>query len=162
MRSPWRGTGGGWSRCAGRCGTIKQEVAVLVIHRLDPVEAVPGFWGTPPSGGLSPRLWEALCKERGLVAFAAREDEEVAGFAVAESHSNLVHVLNLEGDARACRLLLDRLVRLAGERAVGGWFPVARTDLREMLEGLGFTRICQDEFRGRPSYLYRRGRRLDR
>ena len=60
----------------------------------------------------------------------------------------------MEGDAETCRLLLDRLVRLAGERDVSGWCPTARRDVWKMFEMVGLKRQFRDDFQGRPSYFY--------
>jgi hypothetical protein len=89
-----------------------------------------------------------------LLAFVAKEEERAVGLALAESHPGRVHVFVLEGTTDACRLLLERLVRLAGERDVSVWCPAARLDVRELLEQRGFARLAQGDFVGRPSYLY--------
>jgi hypothetical protein len=57
--------------------------------------------------------------------------------------------------AETCLLLVERLVRLVGDRDVSVWCPVARPDVRQILEGMGFARLLRDAFLGRPSYLYR-------
>ena len=73
----------------------------------------------------------------------------------------MLGVINLEGDSRVCRGLLDRLVKLAGERDMSGWFPIVRKDVRQMLEKLGFKRQAKNDFQGTPSYLYRWDRNED-
>jgi hypothetical protein len=134
---------------------------MLVIRRVDPAEALPLFWDIPPWSRITPSQWGAFCKRRALVAFAAEQDGDLAGFAVAESRPGVVHILNLEGGTDACRLLLSRLVMLAGERDMSGWCPAARSDVVEMLEGSGFDREGEDDFQGRPSHLYRWRRNQD-
>jgi hypothetical protein len=93
-------------------------VAVLVIHQLEPSVAVSVFTNTPPHRGLSAEEWQGHCERRGLVAFAAEDGDDLAGFAVAESHASAVQVLALEGGPEARTLLLDRLARLAGDRGI--------------------------------------------
>jgi hypothetical protein len=78
--------------------------------------------------------------DRDLVAFAAEDGGEVQGVALAESHPNLVHVLRLEGSAGACLLLLRRLLALAGERDVSGWFPADLPGVLGLLGRAGFAR----------------------
>jgi hypothetical protein len=121
---------------------------VLAIRRVDLTRAVPDH------PNLTPTQWLAFCQERGLVAFTAERDQGPVGFAAAESDATAVHVVLLEGDADACRVLLDRLVRLAGERDLSGWVPVDRPDLRGLFEGLGFFCSAQAEPGGRPSWFY--------
>jgi hypothetical protein len=134
---------------------------MLVIRSVDPAEALPLFWDIPPSARIRPSRWRSFCQRLGVVALAAEEDGELAGFAVAESNARVVHFLNLEGGTDACRLLLTRLVMLAGERDMSGWCPAARPDVREMLEDRGFDREAQDDIQGRPSHLYRWRRNED-
>jgi hypothetical protein len=77
------------------------------------------------------------------------------GFAVAESCPRALHILDLEGDSPACRLLLDRMVRLAGERDLTAWLPPGRPDLHRMVRRLGFVQ-------SRSGHLQRRSSRFDR
>src|SRR5215831_8797137 len=119
---------------------------MLVIRSVDPAEALPLFWDIPPSARIRPSRWRSFCKRLGVVALAAEEDGELAGFAVAESNPRVVHFLNLEGGTDACRLLLTRLVMLAGERDMSGWCPAVRTDVLKMLEDRGFDREAEDNF----------------
>jgi hypothetical protein len=63
-------------------------------------------------------------------------------------------LLGLEGTAPACRLLLRRLVLVAGERDISGWFPAGRPDVLRMAEEVGFRRQFRDDSHGRPAYLY--------
>src|ERR1700732_3300481 len=98
----------------------EQEVPMLVIRQVDPARALPAFWSTSPSCGVKPSHWAAFCEHRGYVAFAAEREGNRVGFAVAESRPNVLHVLDLEGDAKVCGRLLERLVMLAGERDMSG------------------------------------------
>jgi hypothetical protein len=139
----------------------QKEVTVLVIRQVNPATALPAFWGASPSCGVKPAHWDAFCKHRGYFTFVAERDGDQVGFAVAESHPNVLNVINLEGDARVCRRLLERLVMVAGERNMSGWFPIARKDVRLMLEKLGFTRRDKSKFQGVPSYLYHWDRNED-
>ena len=127
---------------------------MLVIYDVDPAEVIPYLWALPSSPQMKRAQWEAFCDRRGLLAFAAERDGTLTGLAVAESHPRALHILNLEGDADACRLLLARLVKLAGERDVSARCPVARGELQEMLQEWGFEQSGQDTFQGRPSFLY--------
>jgi hypothetical protein len=129
---------------------VKEE-AMLTIRSVDPARAVPVFLGIPDDGSLTPAEWDALCKERGLLALAAERDGELVGFAIAESHPQGVPIFNLEGDSHTCRLLLDRLTRLAGERNVSAWVPIDRPDVRRMVERRGFVRLAKGGPEGRPS-----------
>jgi hypothetical protein len=105
---------------------------MVVIHRVKPV----GRLGMKSPGDGS------------ILAFLAEQDETVVGLTFAESHPKVLHVLNLEGETDVCRLLLDRLVRAAGERNLSGVFPITRPDILELVEEWGFTRGTED---GRPS-----------
>jgi len=114
----------------------------LVVRGVDPSRSVPAFWDDGPPAGMTPDQWAAVCKRRGLVAFVAEETGgPLAGFAFAESTPRWVRVLALEGGAEARRLLLERLLKAAGEREV-----------------LGFAGRQEDDVRGPSSYLFRRAR----
>jgi len=126
---------------------------MVVIRSVDPVEAVPLFLCMPEETLLPPE-WPLYCKERGLLALVAEVDGELVGFAVAESHRQVVHILSLEGDGSACRLLLERLVRLAGERDVSGWFAAERTDILDSVEQRGFAHRGRADLDGRLMYFY--------
>ncbi len=134
---------------------------MLTLRRLEPADAVALLTGVHPSEAMAQNCWEIICEERGLRAFAADLNGEMAGFVLAESRPKLVHVLNLEGETGACRLLLDQMVRQAGERNISGWFPVVRTDIHEMLLGLGFSSLFKDDYQGRPSFLFHWERNRD-
>ncbi|MFO0845813.1 MAG: hypothetical protein U0797_26095 [Gemmataceae bacterium] len=131
---------------------------MLVLHRFNPADVAALLPGVPGQAGMTPAEWEAYCDERGLLAFAAEEDGELVGLALAESGPQAVHVLAADGRPDACRLLVERLVRLAGERDVTAWCPEDKGDLRETLRGLGFVDLHRGDFLGRPSHYYRLGR----
>jgi hypothetical protein len=124
---------------------------MLVIRTVDAAKTIPALWGLPDL----PILWDDYCREKGLVALAAEQGPSLVGFAIAESHPQLIRILNLEGDRETCRRLLNRLIRLAGERDLAGWFPRKRKDLQRLVKQLGFVRSAQDVFQGRPcSFCY--------
>jgi hypothetical protein len=126
------------------------------LKNIDPADAFMLLPGTPCRGGMPLPEWEAFVRRAGPVAFVAEEDGVSVGFAIAESHPKLVHVLYLEGTTAACRLLLDRLVRLAGERKMAGRFRAELPDLLAMLEVAGFKRLFEDEFNGKPTFFCER------
>ncbi len=126
---------------------------MVVIRRVDAVKAVPLFWGIGDAPS-APLCWEDYCQEKGLSALVAEHQGELAGFAVAESQPRALHILNLEGDTPVCRLLLNRLVMLAGERDMTGWFPLDRPDLHQLARHLGFVRSCRGNFQGRACCHY--------
>jgi hypothetical protein len=115
----------------------------LVLRKLNSPQLGPLFLtGPPPAGSAG----------GGLLVLAAEDERgELAGLVVAAAKPRLVRVLVLDGDPEACRLLLGRLVRQAGKRDVGGWFPTRRRDLHGVLEDLSFRRVRG----GRSSVLYR-------
>jgi hypothetical protein len=127
---------------------------MLTLRAINPTRAIASFCETPPLTGLTSEQFQAFCQRRGLLAFAAEEDGILAGFAIAESQPGGVHVLSLEGDKKACHLLLERLVQLAGERDMTVWCPTTHDYVLDLLEGRGFVRRRQDDFQGRPSFLY--------
>jgi hypothetical protein len=129
---------------------------MLEIRELDPVAYVPLLLDGWSPAGRRTGSWAAFCRDRGFVVFAAEEDGELAGFAVAESHPRFLLVLTLEGTAEACRLLLALLVRRAGERHVHGWFPADRPDVRDLLVGAGFEPGERGTVGGRRWRLYHR------
>jgi len=134
---------------------------MLTIHTVDTLEAIALFSDSPPPDDLSPAECEAYCRERGLVALVAEEGAMLAGFAVAESNAQAVHFIALEGGTDACRVLLHRLVRLAGERDVCGWCPAYRRDIQGMLRRLGFTRRQAGSCAGKPAHFYHWSRNED-
>ena len=95
-----------------------------------------------------------LLPRKGLSALVAERDGELMGFAVAESCPRALHILDLEGDTKACRLLLDRMVMLAGERDMTAWLPLGRPDLHRMVRRLGFARSRSGNYQGRASCFY--------
>jgi hypothetical protein len=125
---------------------------------VDPVLSIPVFSGLEEFIELPPTGWDALCQARGLLALAAEQDEELVGFAVAESSPQVLHILTLKGDPNVCRLLLQRLVMLAGERDVSGWFPLDQVEVRKMVERLGFV---PNTFQSEHSCYYRWNRNQD-
>jgi hypothetical protein len=129
----------------------------MLIKSVEPSEAVPVLLGMPENAGLTPSQWRAFCNRRGFVAFAAEQDGELVGCAVAESCPHRVHIHSLEGDTEACQFLLKRLVMLAGERDMTARAPSDRLDVRDMLKGLGFVRQGD----GGPSPFYRWSRNED-
>jgi hypothetical protein len=133
---------------------IHKVVVMSVIGSVDPAKFVPIFWGVEGYASRTPGRWDAYCKKRGLVAFAAAQEAHLVGFAVAESHPNVVHVLSLVGDTDTCRVLLNRLVMAAAERDMSVWCPIGQADVRQLLRRLGFVRETKGQFQGRPSYLY--------
>jgi hypothetical protein len=129
--------------------------ALLTIHRLDTSDAVTLFCETPPEPGMTPSEVRSFCEDAGLLAFAVEDDGRLAGLALARSGPKALLVLAVEGHEEAVRLLLERLVRLAGERDVCAWCAGSRDDLREMLEARGFEPWGRGSFGGRQFYLYR-------
>lgn len=127
---------------------------MVVIRTLGPDEAVV-LAGGRVRGHSHRGLWEAWLREGTLLGVVVEQDRVAVGFAVAESHPQVLHVVRLEGDTETCLLLVERLVRLSGERDVSVWCPVARPDVQQILEGMGFARLVRDAFLGRPSNLYR-------
>jgi hypothetical protein len=111
---------------------------MLSVCDLYPADAALRFPDALARAGFPPAQWEARCAGGRLLAFAAREGGVAVGFAVAVSHPQGVHVLSLEGTAPACGLLLERLVRAAGERDLSIWCPAERADLRGVLQQRGF------------------------
>jgi hypothetical protein len=108
----------------------------------------------PDDVDMTPKEWLAYCQERGVVAFAADADGELVGFAAAESDAKAVHIVLLEGDLDTCRILLNRLVMLAGERDMSGWVPVDCPDVRQLVRQRGFVQVGEAEAGGRLSCFY--------
>jgi len=133
---------------------------MFIIKPVDPVEFYPLFRGVEPAADLPPDQWAAACKERGFLAFLAIRDEAFAGYAVAESNPKVLEILDLDGDTYTCRFLLERLVRLAGERNVSSRCPVTRTDVQKMLHWLGFAWRGVDDGQGWPCHLYSREQKV--
>jgi hypothetical protein len=128
---------------------------MLTIRRIDPTQV------ESEEGDLTRMEWLAFCRDRGLVAFAAERGEELVGLAAAESDAKVVHVAILEGDTGTCHALLDRLVRLAGERDMSGWVPLGRPDVRRLILRLGFAPVASADIDGVPSCLYYWSRNAD-
>jgi hypothetical protein len=129
-------------------------MARLVVRRVDRGEARRLLSGVAQFAALTPQRWDTLWENRGLVAFAAEENESLRAFALAESHPQIVHLTHLAGRLDACRLLLDRLELLAGERDLSGVVPVHLIEVQALLEERGFVRIWQEDLRGWPVYIY--------
>jgi hypothetical protein len=121
---------------------------MLTVHDLEPADAALLF----PDGlaDIGRGRWEAGCAAGKYRVFAAERDEDPAGFAVAESGPSRLVALALEGGGGASRLLLERLVRAAGERDVGVWCPAVRAGLRALLLRRGFACVGRSEV----AYLY--------
>jgi len=134
----------------GRVGGLP----MLTIRTLDPAHAFALLGTSPLVEGIDQEFWEPWSRGGTLLALVVEEAERGVGLALADSHPRLVQVFTLEGTADACRLLLERLVRAAGERDVSVWCPAARTDVRQLLERKGFARQVGGDLLGRPSYLY--------
>jgi hypothetical protein len=115
---------------------------VRTIHDTDTIALLCG----------SPPLTEA--DHEGVFALAAEERGELVGFAVARSCPKAICFFGLEGDPRTCRFLLQRLVRLAGERDVCGWCSARRADLRRLLEQMSFARQECEPLSDRPMNFY--------
>jgi hypothetical protein len=106
----------------------------------------PGRAGTPQR--------KPFCDSLGLLALLAQQGGDLAGFAVAESAPRVLHFLTLECTADACRLLLERLVRAAGERDISCWSRVGCTGQHRLLEGRWFARLAGGGRGNEPSHLY--------
>jgi hypothetical protein len=122
---------------------------MLDIFRVDSVEFLPIFWEFEPYA-----TWKIVCQERGFVTLVAGSDDELVGYAVAESHPSVLHIVNLEGDAKTSHRLLEILVKMAGERNMSGWCPIDRLAVQRMFRQVGFVRRGKEDFQGRPAYLY--------
>ena len=84
---------------------------MLTVRTIDNTDTVALLSGSRPIKGQD---------HEGVFALVAEEQGELAGFAVARSCPKAIVFFGLEGDTKTCRLLLERLVRRAGERAVCG------------------------------------------
>jgi hypothetical protein len=129
-------------------------IAVLNIQPLSLADALFVFSQAGPAHGLAPPDWEGFCRARGLLAFAVTDGDLLAGLAVAESTPRLLHIPYLDGSRTACRLLLKRLVLLAGERDVSLSCRAERVDLRQLLEQRGFGLLCEENLKGTALCLY--------
>jgi hypothetical protein len=134
--------------------TARRRCLVVLIRQVDPADALGVLGATPPGDGVEKAIWDRWSRDGTLVAFVAEHGRPV-GVAIAESLPNLVHVLAGEGNAAACGLLLDRLMRMAGERDVSVRCPDDHEDLRQILGGTGFARQHRDDSGRWPSDLYR-------
>jgi hypothetical protein len=127
---------------------------MLSVSDLYPADAALRFPDALARAGFPPAQWEARCARGGLLAFAAEEGDVAVGFAVAVSYPQGVHVLTLEGAAPACALLLERLVRAAGERDLSVCCPAERADLRGVLQRRGFARRGYSDVADAVAWLY--------
>jgi hypothetical protein len=123
---------------------------MLSIHAVEPAEASV----LAEKDYLSPGEWESYHRRKGLLVFAAEQDDDLVGFAVAESCPHRILIRRLEGDTDTCASLLDRLVQAAGERDLSGWVPAGRPDLRRLFRRRGFTRVGRGYPGGRPAQFY--------
>ena len=127
---------------------------MLVIHSVDPTTLIPALILMAEGAEMTPAQWKSYCEGRGLMAFAAEQDGDLAGFAVGESCPHRIHIRRLEGDTDTCRLLFDRLVMAAGERNLSGWVPDDRPDLLRMFRRRGFVRGGQGHPEDRTAHFY--------
>ena len=127
---------------------------MVLIRKVGPDDALGVIGATPPGDGIEKAIWDKWSRDGTLVAFVAEHGRAAVGVALAESHPNLVHVLALEGNAATCGLLLERLVRLAGERDVSVRCPDGHEDLRRVLGGTGFSRQGREDPWKQASDLY--------
>jgi hypothetical protein len=133
------------------------ETDVLSLHRLE-LDQVAALLMVVPGLVDMTRPWRlAYCEERGVLGFAVEQDGEFVGFALAESGPQAVHVVAVEGGRETCRLLVERLVRLAGERAVTAACPEGKDEFREALEGRGFSMLHAEGSHAQVVLFYRLG-----
>jgi len=124
---------------------------MFVICTVDVAEAIALFYENTTFARMTPAQCKAFCQERGFLALVAEEDDMYAGLAIAESTPKALHVLKLEGCDDACRLLLERLMRIAGERDVSGRCQADQAGMREMFQAKGFLELFQE---GCQCYYY--------
>jgi L-amino acid N-acyltransferase YncA len=134
---------------------------MLSIRTVDPSAAVILNGDLPLTDYLSPGGWEAYCKDQGVFVLVAEEEGDLVGWAVAESSPRCLYILRIEGDTDACRLLLGKLVRVAGERDLGGWVAHDRPAVRRLFQRLGFVRGGNGFRDGIPSVFYYWDRNAD-
>jgi hypothetical protein len=127
---------------------------MIAVRTMEPGEAATLFCESPPLPGMTPTEWELWCEQPSFLALVAERDGGLAGFAIAESHPQKVQVLTMAGDVGTCRVLLGCLVKRTGERELSVWCPAARSDVREMIEGMGFALQIPNDFEDPPSFLY--------
>jgi len=124
---------------------------MLSIRTVDPITASLIFGNLPL---LADDGWEAYVKRCGVMALAAEEEGNLVGWAVAESCPHRLHILGIEGDTETCQMLLDRLVKAAGERDLSGWLARDRPDIRQLFKRLGFFKGRSGISDGVPSVFY--------
>jgi hypothetical protein len=118
---------------------------VLTVRDLRPDEAAPLFPDGLDWAGVSPAEWVAGCEAGLFLVFAAERDGTTVAFAVAGSGPRVLLVLALVGDRRADRMLLDRAVRVAGEREVAVYCPDDDPALVALLRRRGFARVSRSD-----------------
>jgi hypothetical protein len=129
---------------------------VVTLQPVQLAEAMSLACQASPAGGTTAQVWESFRRQRGLLAFAATDGGTLVGLAIVESASRVLHVWHLDGTREACRLLLHRLILLAGERDVSVSCSADRTDLRRLLGQEGFVLLDEDHVRGLPLCRYLR------
>jgi hypothetical protein len=127
---------------------------MLIIHPMSPADAASVFRGLTQNDHMTTAEWQSYCRGKGLLVLVAEQDDELVGYAVAQSCPQRVHIRDLVGDTRTGRLLLDRLVMAAGERDLSGWVPADRPDLRRLFRRRGLVRDGTGYHEGRPAYFY--------
>ena len=127
---------------------------MATVHSLKLADAIALFQGVVSSGEV-PADWEKERERGGFFGLGVFDQEELTGFALAESHPSLVHALCVDGTPDACRLLINKLSMMAGERNLNVWVPLARGDVIDYVKSRGFQRLCEESMRGAPSRLYR-------
>jgi hypothetical protein len=126
---------------------------MLRIHPVSPANAASIFRGLTHNDHMTAAEWQSYCRSKGLLVFVAERDEDLVGYTAAESCPRRVHIRDLVGDTRTGRLLLDRLVMVAGERDLSGWVPADRPDLRRLFRRRGFVSVGRGYPQGRPAYF---------
>jgi L-amino acid N-acyltransferase YncA len=134
---------------------------MLSIRTVDPSAVVILIGDLPLTDYTSPGEWETYCKDRGVFVLVAEEEGNLVGWAVAESSPRCLYILRIEGDTATCRLLLGRLVRVAGERDLGGWVAHDRPAVRRLFQRLGFVKGGRFIRDGVPSVFYYWDRNAD-
>jgi hypothetical protein len=132
---------------------------MLTLHSLDMAEAVKLVPEEFPACGFTPERWFKFCKRRGFRVYYAADGLAPNAFAFVESRPRLVHVQVWDGTTAGCRLLLDHLLKMAGERSLCIWCHATKEDLLTLLLAAGFRPLYEDELSGQPFILFGRGMR---
>jgi hypothetical protein len=131
---------------------------MLSVRQLSPADAAELLRDVAAGAGMSPSRWEHGCTAGKFLAFTAQRDETPVGLAVASSTPRRLRVVGLAGEGEVAGLLLDHVVRAAGERDVTVWCPAGYAGLRSLLLRRGFLRVGQSD-PGEPlAFLYRLSR----